>query len=91
MLVLSLLLLMLCVLTTQDKVDVNGINTHPVYQFLKAETNTNKVPWNYWKVLVDRSGKPVKSFGPTFDPLNFEGDVRRLPCPPLHYSGPVGS
>ena len=80
--VLSLFLLMLCVPTTQDKVDVNGPSTHPVYKFLKAETNTSKVPWNYWKALVDRSGQPVKSFGPSFDPLGFEGDVRRLLCPP---------
>ena len=62
---------------------MNGPTTHPVYKFLKASTNTNKVPWNYWKALVDRSGKPIKSFGPTFNPLDFEGDVRLLPWPRL--------
>ena len=42
---------------------------------------------NYVKFLVDRNGKPVKRFGPGFDPLDFEGDVRLLlagkdPTPP---------
>ena len=60
----------------QDKIDVNGDNTHPVYQFLKAETHVSKVPWNYWKVLVGRNGKPIKNFLPSFDPLKFEDDVR---------------
>ena len=84
-------------LSTQDKVDVNGPAAHPVYKFLKAETNTNKVPWNYWKALVDRSGKAIKSFGPSVDPLSFEGDVRGLLplcglltdlCTELHRAGP---
>ncbi|KAK9839482.1 hypothetical protein WJX81_004921 [Elliptochloris bilobata] len=65
-------------LPVMDKLDVNGPTTHPVYAFLKAETHTNKVPWNYWKALCSRDGKPIKSFGPTFDPLNFENDVRLL-------------
>jgi hypothetical protein len=30
------------------------------------------------KFLVDRNGQPVKRFGPAFDPLEFEGDVRLL-------------
>ena len=30
------------------------------------------------KFLVDRNGQPVKRFGPGFDPLEFEGDVRLL-------------
>jgi hypothetical protein len=31
---------------------------------------------NYVKFLCDRSGRPVKRYGPAFDPLEFEGDVR---------------
>ena len=41
-----------------------------------------KVPWNYWKALVGRDGKPMKAFGPTVDPLSFEDDVRGPPAPP---------
>jgi len=40
------------------------------------------VPWNYWKALVGRDGKPMKAFGPTVDPLSFEDDVRGPPAPP---------
>lgn len=34
--------------------------------------------WNYVKFLVDRNGHAVKRFKPTFDPIDFEGDVRLL-------------
>ncbi|CAK0789788.1 unnamed protein product [Prorocentrum cordatum] len=41
-----------------NKVDVNGRDTHPVYQFLKAATaDSSDIKWNfasYW--LVDRYG-----------------------------------
>ena len=30
------------------------------------------------KFLVDRNGQPVKRFGPQYDPLKFEDDVRPL-------------
>lgn len=33
---------------------------------------------NYVKFIVDRDGKPRKRFGPAFDPLEFEGDIRLL-------------
>jgi hypothetical protein len=33
---------------------------------------------NYVKFLIDRRGHPVKRFKPSFDPLNFEDDVRLL-------------
>jgi hypothetical protein len=33
---------------------------------------------NYVKFLVDRDGRPAKRFGPSFDPLRFEADVRLL-------------
>ena len=31
---------------------------------------------NYVKFLCDRTGRPIKRYGPAFDPLDFEGDVR---------------
>lgn len=33
---------------------------------------------NYVKFLISRDGRPVKRFGPSFDPLRAEADVRLL-------------
>lgn len=71
-----------------DKVDVNGLGAHPVYQLLRREqpesvpaggTRSKKkgeLEWNYVKFLVSRDGKAVKRFKPSFDPLDFEKDVQ---------------
>lgn len=73
-----------------DKLEVNGPNAHPMYKYFrecqpKSVGGGSRVPdgssaieWNYVKFLVDRNGQPVKRFGPGFDPLEFEGDVRLL-------------
>ena len=39
------------------KIDVNGRNAHPLYQYLKREAGgllTNAIKWNFTKFLVDR-------------------------------------
>jgi len=71
-----------------DKIDVNGPLAHPVYQFLRKEQpqslpgegtkalRKGEIEWNYVKFLVDRNGRPVKRFNPSFDPLDFEKDVQ---------------
>jgi hypothetical protein len=33
---------------------------------------------NYVKFVCDRNGKPLKRYGPAFDPMAFEGDIRLL-------------
>ena len=50
-----------------------------MYTFLKEETKSGDIKWNYTKFLVDRKGVPVKCFGSLFDPIDFEDDVR-APC-----------
>lgn len=45
------------------------------------------IEWNYVKFLTDRKGRPVRRYKPSFDPINFEGDLRLLlagkdPLPP---------
>ena len=70
-----------------DKVDVNGKSASPAYQFLRAQqpqstpatgrgSKTGNVEWNYTKFLVDRDGQAVKRYNPSFDPLDFEVDLR---------------
>jgi glutathione peroxidase len=50
------------------KIDVNGPNAHPLYQFLKSERpgilGTKSIKWNFTKFLIDRSGQVVKRFAP---------------------------
>jgi len=64
-----------------DKVDVNGKNTHPLFLFLRKElkgTLGSSIKWNFTKFLCDRSGKPVKRYGPPTKPLSFEQDIAGL-------------
>lgn len=60
-----------------DKIDVNGANASPVYQFLKQASHTGDIEWNYVKFLVSRQVE-VTRYGPITDPLELERDIRLL-------------
>ena len=47
-----------------SKIEVNGPNAHPLYQWLKASTNTANISWNFNKFIVDRNGH-VKAYKPS--------------------------
>lgn len=59
-----------------SKIEVNGENAHPLYQFLRnnselydPETKKAKmIPWNFGKFLVNKDGKVIKFEGPTTNP-----------------------
>lgn len=63
------------------KVDVNGKNTHPLFDYLKKETKGGilgkRIKWNFTKFIVDRSGKPVGRFGPTTTPNQLEKEIQK--------------
>ena len=44
-----------------SKVDVTGENTHPVWKYLAKATGTTPT-WNFFKYLVDHTGKVVEVF-----------------------------
>ncbi len=48
------------------KISVKGDDIHPLYKFLTESTN-EKVKWNFQKYLVNREGKPVAVFSPSFN------------------------
>ena len=54
------------------KIEVNGDNAHPLYQFLKSEkkglAGSESIKWNFTKFLVDRNGEVVARFGPQDTP-----------------------
>ena len=72
------------------KVDVNGFNAHPVWNYMKSQQGElmgNDVKWNFAKFLVDPSGKVVKRYGPQQGPASIEKDIVQLL--PKGFSGVV--
>ncbi len=65
-----------------QKIDVNGSNAHPLYQYLTKAVpgilGTEAIKWNFTKFLVDRSGKVVKRYPPTTKPEDLEKDIQGL-------------
>jgi len=55
-----------------SKIDVNGTNAHPLYNYLKGEKagilGTKNIKWNFTKFLVNRDGQVVNRFAPKLNP-----------------------
>lgn len=64
------------------KVEVNGENATPLYQWLKAEApgvlGTQGIKWNFTKFLIGRDGKVVRRYAPTDKPAKLERDIEAL-------------
>lgn len=61
-----------------SKVDVNGKNAHPVFQYLKAKAPGaigESVKWNFTKFLVATDGQTVKRFAPATEPADLESSI----------------
>ena len=64
-----------------DKVDVNGTQAHPLYNFLKSEKSGllgSAIKWNFTKFLVDRTGQVVGRFAPTTTPDSLKEKIEAL-------------
>ena len=65
-----------------EKIDVNGENAHPLYEFLKAKklglAGTKSIKWNFTKFLVARDGTVKARFSPQTTPAAIERDVEKL-------------
>ena len=65
-----------------DKIDVNGPNADPFYDFLKNEQSgvlgTKNIKWNFSKFLVNKDGKVIKRYSPTIKPEDIESDIEKL-------------
>jgi glutathione peroxidase len=60
------------------KIDVNGVNTHPVYRYLKGKSKGlfgKDIKWNFTKFLVTKDGRGVVRFAPTTEPATIEKDI----------------
>ena len=64
------------------KIDVNGDNAAPLFQFLKSEQKgvlgTEAIKWNFTKFLIGRDGEVVERFAPTTKPEDLKLAVEAL-------------
>ena len=59
-----------------EKIEVNGVNTHPLYEYMRKNselyepsTKASKViPWNFGKFVLNSEGKVIKFLGPAIKP-----------------------
>jgi len=61
------------------KIDVNGADAHPLYQWLCKEApgllGSKAIKWNFTKFLVGRDGAVIKRYAPTDTPESLVRDI----------------
>ena len=64
------------------KIDVNGGDAAPLYQYLKNAKpgllGSEAIKWNFTKFLVDRNGNVVERYAPNVEPQAIAGDIEKL-------------
>ena len=64
------------------KIDVNGDEATPLYQWMKGEApglmGSKSIKWNFTKFLIGRDGKVVRRYAPTDKPEDIEQDIAKL-------------
>jgi len=63
-----------------SKVDVNGDDAHPVFQWLRAEKGGllgSKIKWNFTKFLIGKDGQVIDRFAPTTKPEKLADDIEK--------------
>ncbi len=62
------------------KVDVNGDDAHPLFEWLRQEKRGvlgSKVRWNFTKFLVGRDGRVLARYAPTDTPESLVEDIEK--------------
>lgn len=61
------------------KIEVNGAQAHPLYQWLAAEApgllGSKSIKWNFTKFLVGKDGQVRKRYAPTDTPESLAKDI----------------
>jgi len=62
-----------------EKIDVNGKDTHPLYQWMKKESGglLSVVKWNFTKFLIGRDGQVIQRYSPTSAPESLADDIEK--------------
>ena len=65
--------------TMMQKVNVNGTDAHPLYQWLCAEApgllGSKAIKWNFTKFLVGRDGRVIKRYASMDKPEKMAQDI----------------
>ena len=61
------------------KIDVNGANAAPLYQWLAVEApgllGSKAIKWNFTKFLVGKDGAVIKRYAPQDAPASMAKDI----------------
>jgi glutathione peroxidase len=61
------------------KIDVNGAQAHPLFQWLKAQApgllGSEGIKWNFTKFLINRQGQVIKRYAPLDKPASIAADI----------------
>ena len=64
-----------------SKIDVNGIEAHPLYVFLKSNAKgflgSESIKWNFTKFLVGRDGIVIGRFSSATSPKSLSGAIEK--------------
>ena len=63
------------------KVDVNGKDAHPIYEWLKKQQGgflTDGIKWNFTKFLLNKDGQVVDRYASTTKPEALQADIEKL-------------
>jgi glutathione peroxidase len=62
-----------------SKIEVNGAQAHPLYQWLSAEApgllGSKAIKWNFTKFLVGKDGRVIKRYAPQDAPEKLAKDI----------------
>ncbi|MDD8059539.1 MULTISPECIES: glutathione peroxidase [Shewanella] len=65
-----------------SKIEVNGANSHPLYQHLKKSAKgllgSESIKWNFTKFLVDKQGHVIERYAPTTKPEELNSTIEKL-------------
>lgn len=65
-----------------SKIEVNGANSHPLYQHLKQSAKgllgSESIKWNFTKFLVDKQGHVIERYAPTTKPEELSATIEKL-------------
>jgi glutathione peroxidase len=64
-----------------SKVNVNGSDAAPIYDFLKSSApgflGTEMIKWNFTKFLIGKDGKVIKRYAPNTEPKDITADIKK--------------
>ena len=65
-----------------SKIDVNGRNAHPLFNYLKDNARgvlgSKSIKWNFTKFLINREGEVVNRYATNDKPESIKADIQAL-------------